>query len=83
MSFTPPLKSVIAEGRHVLMSGYQILSCDLGLLKGCACSAAGLLGDVDAAGFANSVRPGVYDIHSPRAARAECEEDDLCRCMRH
>jgi hypothetical protein len=42
-----------------------------------------LLGDVDAAGFANSVRPGVYDIHSPRAARAECEEDDLCRCMRH
>ena len=30
-----------------------------------------MLGDVDAAGFANSVRRGVYDIHSPRVPSVE------------
>ena len=39
--------------------------------KGCACNVADLLGDLDAAGFANSVGPGVDDIHSPRVPSVE------------
>ncbi len=30
-----------------------------------------VLGDLNAAGFANSVGPGVYDIHSPRVPGVE------------
>ncbi|GAA1790863.1 5-methyltetrahydropteroyltriglutamate--homocysteine S-methyltransferase [Actinomadura chokoriensis] len=41
-----------------------------------------LVGDLRAAGYANGIGPGVYDIHSPRVPAAEEMEDNLRRALR-
>ena len=41
-----------------------------------------VLDDLNAAGFANSVGPGVYDIHSPRVPSAEEIAESLRAALR-
>ncbi|WP_242904880.1 5-methyltetrahydropteroyltriglutamate--homocysteine S-methyltransferase [Actinomadura terrae] len=41
-----------------------------------------LVADLSAAGYANGIGPGVYDIHSPRVPSAEEMEENLRRALR-